>query len=158
MVSGSVNARMRSSDAVRLSRVLGMLGVLVCAISVPALVAVDGWLENRRMREAWTISGPACPVAEIAVDDMPNFRPPKSFTYAGIEFTRRFGHAYCVSIPAPRGANDEFARVCQFSAPSAVTIRTPTESITFRPGAARRTTIKVVDGRADCVVAGWFRG
>lgn len=154
----SLDAKLRSEGVVRLSRILGMLGVLVCVVSVPALVVLDGWLENRRMREAWTISGPACPVVATPVDQTQSFRSPKTFTYGHIDFTRRFGHVYCVSLPAPRGATDEFARICQFSAPGAVTVQTDREAVTFRPGAAQRTTITVVDGRAKCVMAGWFKG
>lgn len=158
MNSAALGRKSQFGKTVRRLRDLGMLGVLTSVVSVPVLIAVDGWRETLRMYESWTISGPACPVVTVSVDEIPSFRPPKSFTYAGVDFTRRFGHVFCVSVPAPRGAVDKFARVCQFSAPDAVTVQTASEDITFRPGVARIATVKVVDGRADCVVAGWFKG
>lgn len=137
---------------------LGILGILSCVVAVPILVALDGWLETRRMVQAWAIEGLDCPVSATAVTAMRSFRPPHTFSYGGVTFTRRFGHVSCVSVAADSRARDDFARICQFTAPAAVSVQTTTGMVTYAPGVGRPTTIRVVDGRSTCVLGGWYQG
>jgi hypothetical protein len=136
---------------------IGMLGVVLLAASIPAFAVYQTWATQRGVRIAWDIVGPPCPtVAEPAKASFGRLGA-KVFTYEGVRFERRFGHASCVA-PLEKGfMNGEFYRVCQFSGPETVRVTNGSETLAFKPGVGRTATVKVQKGRVTCVVAGWFR-
>ena len=135
--------------------IAGMAGVLLMIVSIPAWAGFDTWSSQRALKAAWTIAGPPCPAAHRNIPTGAT-RPPRTFEYGGISFTRRFGHVSCVALPE-RGMFDESSdRICQFSAPAMIAVRTERGTTLFEPGVGRRATVTVRDGRASCVMGGWF--
>lgn len=136
---------------------IGMVGVVMLAASIPAIAVYQTWAAQRGVRIAWDIVGPPCPpVAEPAKASFGRLSA-KVFTYEGVRFERRFGHASCVA-PLEKGfMNGEFYRVCQFSGPETVRVTTGSGTVAFRPGVGRTVTVTVRKGHVTCVVAGWFK-
>jgi len=83
-------------------------------------------------------------------------KPPRTFTYNKISFTRHLGDVSCAAFREDGFMSPETYSVCQFSGPGAVTVQTAGRTTTFQPGPGRRTTVTVRDGEASCVIAGWF--
>jgi hypothetical protein len=136
---------------------LAMVGLVAMVASIPACAVYQTWAAQRGVRIAWDIVGPPCPrLAEPAQASFGRLGA-RVFTYEGVQFERRFGHASCVA-PLEKGfMNGEFYRVCQFSAPETVRVTADHASVAFRPGVGRTVTVKVRKGHVTCVVAGWFR-
>lgn len=138
------------------AEIAGMAGVLLMVVSIPAWAAYDTWSSQRALKAAWSISGPPCPAAERPMPVGTRLRTPRTFEYGGISFTRRFGHVSCVALPERGMFNEANYRVCQFSGPAMIAVRTERGTALFEPGVGRRATVIVRDGRASCVMGGWF--
>jgi hypothetical protein len=137
---------------------VGMVGVLLLVASIPAYAVYQTWATQRGVRIAWDIVGPPCPpVAEPSRASFGRLGA-RVFTYEGVQFERRFGHASCVALLEKGFMNGEFYRVCQFSGPETVRVTTGHDTVAFRPGVGRTVTVKVRHGHVTCVVAGWFKG
>jgi len=136
---------------------LGMVAVLAGAVSIPGYVILTTWLDRRAMEAAWTITGPPCPQVAALDPAVVGRRPAKVFTYQKVRFARQSGHVSCVTLDA----GGPFARrtypVCQFSGPAGVGVTAAGGTAFYQPGAARRVTVTVRDGRPACVMGGWFR-
>jgi hypothetical protein len=83
-------------------------------------------------------------------------RPPQHFVYDRVVFTHAWAMAYCSQHPKnpawPNGNLD----ICQFNNPGAVTVQIGTRQTTFLPPVGAHATVTVRDGKATCVVGGWF--
>ena len=136
---------------------IGMVGVLLLVASIPAYAVYQTWATQRGVRIAWNIVGPPCPPMAKPAEASFGRLGAKVFTYEGVQFERRFGHASCVA-PLEKGfMNGEFYRVCQFSGPETVRVTTGHATVAFKPGVGRTVTVKVRRGHVTCVVAGWFK-
>lgn len=136
---------------------LAMAGLLLMVASIPACAVYEAWATQRGVRIAWDIVGPPCPpVAEPAEASFGRLGA-KVFTYEGVQFERRFGHASCVAPQEKGFMNGEFYRVCQFSGPETLRVTTGHDTVAFKPGVGNTVTVKVRKGHVTCVVAGWFR-
>lgn len=134
--------------------VIGMIGVLAIAVAVPALHMSKEWIAMRRDKDAWTIAGPACATAPDAGRTRREIR---TFDYGAATFSRRAGYAYCATLGEGLNMDRDTYRVCQFTAPIRVTVTANGHTTYFNPGPGRRATVVVRDGKASCVMAGWFR-
>jgi hypothetical protein len=134
----------------------GLGGILLLLVAVPAIDVYRTWAGARAEKAAWTIEGPPCPVVERASSAVVGHKRPRTFTYNKITFTRHLGDVSCAAFREDGFMNPENYSVCQFSGPGAVTVEFLGRSVTFQPGPGKRTTVTVRDGRATCVVAGWF--
>lgn len=138
--------------------VAGVLGVLAIVVSLPLLGIYATWSDQRAMRKAWNISGPACPVAAGPPPSGSERRPLTVFDYGDVSFSRKFGHVSCVA-PSEGGP---FARttyrVCQFTGPALIGVTTAERTVFYAPGVGRRATVVVRGGTPSCVVGGWFAG
>lgn len=130
--------------------------VLLLVISMPGLTVYMGWAEQEAMKEAWAIKGAPCPLAADPAAD--GAKADKSFDYGGVRFARRYGHVSCVAPREDGFMSETTYRVCQFSAPATVTVTQGGETTVFRPGAGHPATVTIRDGRASCVIGGWFTG
>jgi hypothetical protein len=158
-MAGGRGRKARLADRLQLA---GMLGVLALVASVPLVDIYRTWLSARNEKAAWDgITGPACPTM-----DAPPLRPPGSrmrspmiFTYGDVRISRQHGHASCAGFRESASLTDEprVYRICQFNAPSVLTVTTARGTTIFRPGPVRRATVTVRDGVATCVLGGWFR-
>lgn len=146
--------RMRRRDVVL--QHLGLGGMLLLLVAVPAIDVYRTWAGARAEKKAWTIRGPACPVVDHPQASVVGHKPPTTFTYNKVSFTRHLGDVSCAAFREDGFMNRANYSVCQFSGPGAVTVRTATDQVTFQPGPGKRTTVTVRGGRASCVVAGWF--
>lgn len=148
----------RLSRAIAGLQVAGMLGFLLMVVSIPAREVYGTWAAHRAEVEAWTISGPPCPVVAAPSPRAKGKRPPKTFSYRGVTFERQHGHVSCVALPEPAGTMERrHYPVCQFNAPSYVAVTVSGRTTVFEPGPVRPATITVRDGEPACVLAGWFR-
>ena len=134
------------------------LGLLLLGVmAIPGYLLAETWVGQRQMKASWAIEGPPCPVVDAPSPNVVGRRPPKTFTYGDIDFTRQFGHVSCVAIREPGFMNRESYRVCQFNAPAMVAVATPDgRKVIYQPGVARRATVTVRHGRPSCVIGGWF--
>jgi hypothetical protein len=136
---------------------IGMVGVLLLVASIPTYAVYQTWATQRGVRIAWNIVGPPCPVLAKPSDAAFGRLGAKVFTYEGVQFERRFGHASCVAPLETGFMNGAFYRVCQFSGPETVRVTTAHEAVAFKPGVGRTVTVKVRQEHVTCVVAGWFK-
>lgn len=134
----------------------GLGGMLLLLIAIPAIDVYRTWAGARAEKRQWAIKGPACPVVDEPQLSVVGHKPPKTFTYNKISFTRHLGDVSCSAFREDGFMSAENYSVCQFSGPGAVTVQTPARKVTFQPGPGRRTTVTVRKGEVSCVVAGWF--
>ena len=87
------------------------------------------------------------------------YKPTKVFEYAKVSFGRALGHVSCAEIRYDGGrALFGGYPVCQFTSPAVLEVRTAQGEFYFLPGAGRRATVSTPHGKAECVMAGNFRG
>lgn len=141
----------------RIGQAVNLTGLMLVILSIPAFLIYETWSEQAAMRRAWNIAGPACPTAE-ASPALFGARGPKTFDYGEVRFARRFGHVSCVAPPERGMVSDKVYRVCQFTAPAALSVTAEGRTSLYKPGVGRRATITVRDGQVSCVLGGWFSG
>lgn len=135
---------------------LGLGGLLLLLVSVPAIDVYRTWGGLRAEKRLWTIAGPACPIVDRPEPSVVGHKPPHTFVYNQIAFTRHLGDASCAAFREDGFLAKDSYSVCQFSGPGAVTVETAGRRTTFQTGAGRRATVTVRSGAATCVAAGWF--
>jgi len=134
----------------------GLGGILLLLVAVPGIDVYRTWAGLRAEKASWAVQGPACPVVDQASPALVGHKPPRTFTYNKISFTRHLGDVSCAAFREAGFMNPENYSVCQFSGPGAVTVETAGRKVTFQPGPGKRTTVTVRHGEPSCVVAGWF--
>ena len=147
---GSRGARSKPSD------LFGVLAFLLFVAAAPGWVIYQAWAMRHAEVRAWSIAGPPCPVVEPS-PTLFGQGGPRNFSYGGADFSRRFGHASCA---APQGGGlipGEVFHVCQFTGPAALAVTTSAGTTYFKPGVGRPATVTLREGKATCVVGGWFR-
>jgi hypothetical protein len=128
---------------------------LLCAL--PAYVVFQNWVESTSLKHEWTFKGPPCPVvAQPSPVATRRHKPPTTFDYHEVSFTRSFGGASCGSVPENPLWPSVNYRVCRFNNPGAVVVEQGGQRTIFEPGPGQPATVTVRGGRASCVVAGWF--
>jgi hypothetical protein len=136
---------------------LGLLVFVAVLASMPAYIAWETWSARQAVAAAWTIKGPPCAVVQrLSRTAFSPSRKLKSFHYNGATFTRAFGAASCVALDEPGIWSETVYPVCQFNNPGFVAISSGGEKVLYQPPVGRRATVEVHDGRASCVVGGWF--
>jgi len=135
---------------------LGLAGLLLILMAIPAYIVIETWMGEQAMQKAWTITGPPCPVVARPAWIVVGSKPPKAFEYGGIGFARQFGHVSCVAWREGGMFDPDIYRVCQFNAPGAVTVAVGGQTISYQPGTARRATVSIRRGQPSCVMGGWF--
>ena len=134
---------------------LGLAGLLLMLMAIPAYIVIETWIGEQAMQKAWT-TGPPCPVVARPAWIVVGSKPPKAFEYGGIGFARHFGHVSCVGWREGGMFDPDVYRVCQFNAPGAVTVAFGRQTISYQPGVGRRATVSVRRGQPSCVMGGWF--
>ena len=137
---------------------LSLAGMAVCVAAIPGILTLQMVLTERAERRAWAITGPACPVvAKPSPMGSRRRGEPMSHDYGGSTFTRSFGAVSCAGFREPTLFGEERVyHVCQFNNPGAVVVKTPVGTTTFEAAPGRKLTVTVRQGRASCVVGGWF--
>ena len=156
---GVFQARERARDRRRqVGNLLSLAAMAVCVAAIPGILTLQMVLTERAERRAWTIEGPACPVvAKPSPMGSRRRGEPMSHDYGGSTFTRSFGAVSCAGFrEAQLFGESRVYHVCQFNNPGAVVVKTPTETKTFEAQPGRRLTVTAREGRASCVVGGWF--
>jgi hypothetical protein len=133
---------------------VGLAFFLLMLATLPAWLIYETWSAQEEQRQAWNVSGPPCPVISPAAAFGAD--TPYEFSYGGVRFARRFGHASCAS-PLEGGLIPGAPyRVCQFTGPAVVGVATSEGVTIFKPGVGHRATVTIRDGKASCVIGGWF--
>lgn len=147
----------RRSTLTEALQTLALGGMLIGLMAIPGLVVAETWIGQAMTKKAWTIGGPPCPVVERPAMNVVGHKRPKDFDYGGMNLARHFGHASCVGWrEGGLVRREQHVSVCQFNAPGALTVTTPTRRIVYQPGVARPATIILRDGAPSCVMGGWF--
>lgn len=100
---------------------------------------------------AWTVTGPPCPQITAAWLQMLKITP-IPFAYESIRGTRAHGDVNCEFVEYDGQRHTAPFPVCQFSAPLALTLATPTGDVYFEPGAGKPATVSMPDGKLRCVI------
>lgn len=141
----------------QIGNVLSLVGMAVCVAAVPGILVIQGVVAGLMERRAWAVEGPPCPVvAEPSPAAVSHRRPPMSHDYGGTTFTRSFGAVSCAGFREPALWEERVYHVCQFNNPGAVVVKTAGAATTYEAPPGRRLTVTVREGRASCVVGGWF--
>lgn len=154
----TLRQRERARDRRRqVGNLLSLVGLAVCVAAIPGLLVVNGVVTGLAERRAWAIEGPSCPVvAEPSPRAVSRRRPPMTHHYGAATFTRSFGAVSCAGFREPSLFEERVYHVCQFNNPGAVVVKTSAATTTFEAAPGKRLTIDVREGRASCVVGGWF--
>ena len=110
-----------------------------------------GWNHASRDSQAWTVTGPPCPIvsrADYQTLDEPLTHP---FRYAGARFDRAYGYAMCNVIANHGGHGSGRLTVCQFNNPSVLDVTTPRGDILYRTD-TRPATVSIDRGTPGCVL------
>lgn len=150
--------RERTRDRRRqVGNMLSLAGMAVCMAAIPGLLVIQGVVAGLAERKAWAIQGPPCPVvAEPSPRATSRRREPMTHDYGGATFRRSFGAVSCAGFREPALFEERLYHVCQFNNPGAVVVKTPSAVTTFEAPPGRRLTVTMREGRASCVVGGWF--
>jgi hypothetical protein len=156
MILEPIRALRKSSRRDVLLQQVGLGAVLFMLVAVPGIDVYRTWASLRGEKASWNIKGPPCPVVPKASLAVVGHKPPRTFIYNEVAFTRHLGDVSCSAFREDGFMSAEHYSVCQFSGPGAVTVDGVGRKVTFQPGPGKRTTVTVRDGKISCVVAGWF--
>lgn len=142
----------------QVGNLVALAGMAMCVAAIPGLLFLQSFLAERAERKAWTIIGPSCPiVAAPSPRATSHVRKPMTHVYGGASFTRSFGAVSCAGFrQAALFGESRITHICQFNNPGAVVVKTPRATTTFEAEPGRRLTVTVREGKASCVVGGWF--
>ena len=133
---------------------------VVFAVGGAAAVIGHSWWDKRQKSiadaEAWTIAGPPCPQLTAQAFAASGLKTRKGSEYNGITFRRVAGSLSCNELAKEGGKGLGSYFICQFTAPSVLTVTTKTGEFYFHPGVGQNATVEVQDGAAKCVMAGDF--
>lgn len=135
------------------------LGALVAIGGAAAVIGHSWWYERQESianAEQWTIAGPPCPQLTAEAFNAAGLRTRQGSEYNGIIFRRVAGNLSCNEIAKGGGTGLGKYFVCQFTAPSVLTVTTAKGEFYFHPGVGRNATVEVQDGVARCVLGGDF--
>ncbi|MEO8113080.1 MAG: hypothetical protein ABI655_01780 [Phenylobacterium sp.] len=130
------------------------IGLVITVI--PGGLALSTWAQVQALKAQWTVAGPPCQVVAQAPTSVVGRKPPLTFQYGGVTFSRAFAAANCQALPEDTLFTRESFPVCQFNNPGAVTVTAGGRSVIFQPPVGRRATVTVRHGAPSCVVGGWF--
>ena len=138
---------------------LGAVLILFPILSaLPAFIVFNNWAESKHLEKTWTIAGAACPVvATPSPAATRHHKPPTTFWYGDVRFTRSFGGAECGAVPENPFWPSTNYRVCRFNNPGAVTVYSRGRTTVFQPPVGNPATVTVRRGQASCVIGGWFQ-
>lgn len=144
-------------------RLVQFLLALLLVFALSVAVSLPKFFKDRQAAIAdareWSVVGQRCPsVTEIQFRASP-YKPTRVFEYAKVTFGRALGHVSCAEIryDGGRGLFGGYP-VCQFTGPAVLEVRTAQGEFYFLPGVGRRATVSTPHGKAECVMAGNFRG
>ncbi len=142
----------------QVGNLLSLGAMAVCVAAIPGILTLQMVLTERAERRAWAIEGPACPVvAKPSPIGSRRRGDPMTHDYGGSTFTRSFGAVSCAGFrEAALFGESRVYHVCQFNNPGAVIVKTALGATTFEAAPGKRLAVTVRDGKASCVVGGWF--
>jgi len=135
---------------------LSLVAVGLLAVALPAWAAWSFWSHDHEMRTDWAITGPPCPVARHSWREVALSRRAREFDYKPMHLAHLFGGADCAAVPEGGLFSKRAYQVCQFTAPAMLLVTAGGRTWAFEPGYGRRATVTLRDGKATCVLAGWF--
>jgi hypothetical protein len=98
------------------------------------------------------VEGPPCPPATAAGLAARRMKVRKLTNYEGVIFGRQFGHMDCRTLRYGAGWGTAIYPVCQFTSPSALSVKTDKGEWFFAPGPGQPATVAVPHGRPRCVM------
>ena len=98
------------------------------------------------------VEGPPCPQLTAAQFAARRLKVRKLTNYEGVIFGRQFGHMDCRTLRYGAGWGTAIYPVCQFTSPSALSVKTEKGEWFFAPGPGQPATIAVPRGEARCVM------
>jgi hypothetical protein len=139
----------------RPAKIAFVTGVALAIVGA-AFVVGRSWWEARSKAianaDAWTISGPPCPELTQAQFEASGLKTRKSTEYNGLTFRRVAGHLACNEVVNSGGKGIGKYAVCQFTAPSVLTVTAGDRSFYYHPGIGQDTTVEVRGDSARCVM------
>lgn len=141
---------------------LSVIHVVIAIVVLGVLGALAYWdFQHRRAAnigtaEAWDIKGPPCPAATAEDWAAKHEVAPKTFDYDGDTLGRLAGDASCSDVQDKGGKGLGVLKVCQFTSPGALTVKTKAGMFYFLPGIGNPATIVIREGRPRCVLASKF--
>ncbi len=144
---------------------LRRFGVIHVIIGLVAVVVIGGLLaldfSHRRAinvgtAQAWDIQGAPCPTATPQEWAATHQIAPKTFDYTGDVLGRVAGDASCSDVQDKGGKGLGVIKVCQFTSPAALTVKTKAGMFYFLPGVGQPATIIIRQGQPRCVLASKF--
>jgi len=103
-------------------------------------------------KATWTLAGPPCPGIAPAWWTKLALDRPQPFAYQGIAGVRAHGEVSCSVIDSDHGRDVRPLPVCQFRAPFALRLTTPSGDAYFEPGAGQPVTVWMANGQPRCVM------
>jgi hypothetical protein len=141
-----------------LEQLIGLALITPLLLAIPGFIVFKNWVESMSLKAEWTLKGPPCPrVARPSPVATRRHKPPMTFWYGDVRFTRSFGAVSCGAVPEnPLWPSTNY-RVCRFNNPGAVSVLAAGRTTVFEPGPGLPAAVTVRRGRASCVIAGGFQ-
>ncbi|MGZ6015992.1 MAG: hypothetical protein ACXWKM_09635 [Phenylobacterium sp.] len=147
------------TKTVRRYGIAHVLGALIVITGVTGFFGYNAWRGRNAdigAAKAWDIKGPPCPQLTEADWSAKHLKAPKVFDYDGTKLGRWAGDASCSDIKTHGGAGLGVDKVCQFTAPAALTVTTGGGVTYYVPSPGQPATVRIHDDTPSCVMAGKF--
>lgn len=139
-----------------LAHVIGAVLVVSVAAALLAISFAHDRAANIGTAKAWDIKGPPCPAYSQADFSAKRYTANKTFDYDGDTIGRAAGDASCSDVKDSGGKGFRADKVCQFTSPVAITVRTKAETAYFIPEAGHPATVIIHRDAVRCVLASDF--
>ena len=139
-----------------LAHVLGAVLVAAVVAGVFGYNFVRDRTANVATAQAWDIKGADCPSLGPADWTAKRYVAQDHFDYDGLDIGRHAGHASCSDVKTHGGAGFGTIRVCQFTSPAALSVKTPKGTFYFVPGPGQPASLIIEGDVPRCVMASKF--
>jgi hypothetical protein len=139
-----------------MAQVVGAVVVITVAVGFLAFNFVQGRKASVGTAKAWDIQGPPCPALTEAQFTEGRHTAKKTFDYDGIVIGRLAGDASCSDVKDSGGKGFLNDKVCQFTSPVTLTVKTKAGRYFFVPDVGQPATLAIHHDVPRCVLASKF--
>jgi hypothetical protein len=106
--------------------------------------------------KAWEIKGASCPAFTQADFQSKRYTALKTFDYDGTTIGRTAGDADCADVKSGGGKGFSTDKVCQFTSPATLTVRSKAGMYYFVPGIGQPASLYIHHDVPRCIMASHF--
>ena len=153
---GSRQAESFSGRRIGMVHIVSAVVVLTAAAGLITFQLVKDRQASVDTFKTWQVKGPPCPSMSEADFQAKRETAPKTFDYDGTAIGRYAGDANCQDVKSGGGKGFATDKVCQFTSPATLTVKSKAGMYYFVPGVGQPASLYIHHDVPQCIMASNF--